>query len=205
MLWVKTPHRTKWEESKHLAAFKSRCNRSTFWRECQSCGYVLNCLIQSKRNKKIENLEAAKFPTVIRCRGTWYEGKSPSLRMMVGLFISAKNKRALGQIISFNPPNNPLSWLLWLFPISQMEVTSCQGVDSNQRTLTLKPYASISLPCRNNSQKYHSCFNYVFLLSSWGLWGSERLRDLSKLILAELGCKASSREFQACALSSTLA
>ena len=47
---------------------------------------------------------------------------------------------------------------------------------------------------------HYSYFNYVFLLFSEG---PERLRDLSKLVLAALGCKASSQELQVCALSST--
>ena len=44
---------------------------------------------------------------------------------------------------------------------------------------------------------HYSYFNYVFLLFSEG---PERLRDLSKLVLAALGCKASSQELQVCAL-----
>ena len=52
----------------------------------------------------------------------------------------------------------------------------------------------------NSGRKHYSCFNCVFLLFSGD---PERLRDLSKLVLAALSCKASSRDFQVCALSST--
>lgn len=82
-----------------------------------------------------------------------------------------------------------------MFPISQMRdldlekgsqvLSRGRSLDLSGRTLTPVPYT----PPPPTGHMHYSYFNSVFPLFDEG---PERLRDLSKLVLAALGCKASS-------------